>query len=159
MGYYLLLSGLQYQAKYYAQILLKTNPSKVACAKLKISKKSAVKDCKSVLSPSVKEFRWKGVMYDVLARTEAGDTIFFYCYADHQETKLIDNFLDYIGKSSPAKGDDSKFSLKNLVQLFYLNQQQLNAFLPVKEIAYSTYSSRSAKPGRLIFSPPPDCRV
>ena len=58
-----------------------------------------------------REFEYNGEMYDIVAREEKGDTSFFWCWWDHEETKLnkqLKELVSYQFGKNPGKQENQK---------------------------------------------------
>jgi hypothetical protein len=64
-----------------------------------------------------KEFEYKGEMYDIVESTESGDSVFYWCWWDYEETRLNRQLA---GQVSAAMGHDRAAKSR---------QDQLNKFL------------------------------
>lgn len=42
------------------------------------------------------EFEYRGQMYDIIHQETHGDTIWYYCYWDQAETKLLNDLAEYV---------------------------------------------------------------
>ena len=83
---------------------------------LKFTKMEAERDLRWEHS---KEFEYRGEMYDIVERTSKGDSIFYWCWWDHEETQLNLALSDLAEK---ALGKDSKRNQKRQQLLdFYKN--------------------------------------
>jgi len=60
-----------------------------------------------------KEFEYEGQMYDVVSSEIKGDTIFYHCWWDHEETKL-NKKLKILVANAFDKGEDNQQKQKNL---------------------------------------------
>ncbi|HSP87585.1 MAG TPA: hypothetical protein VLN45_05595, partial [Ignavibacteriaceae bacterium] len=54
-----------------------------------------------------KEFKYKGGMYDIVDRFETKDSIHFYCFLDHKEKQLEENFNKHFEKERDDKKSKS----------------------------------------------------
>ncbi|MCB0555712.1 MAG: hypothetical protein KDD02_19350 [Phaeodactylibacter sp.] len=64
------------------------------------------------------EFRYKGIMYDVVRKEIINDsTIIYYCISDRQETALFANLDELVRKGMHSRKDSNK-PLENLFNLF-----------------------------------------
>lgn len=107
-----------------------------------------------------KEFEYNGEMYDVVEKLEGKDSISYWCWWDHEETKLNKQLTELIEQTAA----ESPNHQKNKEQLFqYLNSLYFTA--PVdwisnqKEILKQIYSGYKNDYSSLSFppsSPPPD---
>jgi len=63
------------------------------------------------------EFRYNGVMYDVVRQEMRGDTTWYYCLADEKETRLFAN-LDEAVKRDMNQNPARQQKLERMLQLF-----------------------------------------
>lgn len=60
-----------------------------------------------------KEFRYHGEMYDIVKKeTCLGGTIKYFCFADEQETSLIDSFSKTVSNTMDPSGKANDFAKK-----------------------------------------------
>lgn len=106
-----------------------------------------------------REFEYKGEMYDVVQKEVHGDSVTYWCWWDHEETKLNRQLSALVNN---AFGDDPQQKQKNqrLVQFFkslYLSNADLISSLLPSDISKTLppyrnlYASVSSGPD----SPPP----
>lgn len=62
------------------------------------------------------EFRYRGQMYDVIRKEHHGNQIWYYCYWDKAETKLLNNLSHYVNNYLQQKPDQQK--TKTLISSF-----------------------------------------
>lgn len=65
-----------------------------------------------------KEFRHKGIMYDVVKYKQDSDSVFYYCINDQQETRLFSHLDDLINKQIDDDKSANGRMAKNLFKLF-----------------------------------------
>jgi len=102
-----------------------------------------------------REFEYNGQMYDVVEKQEQGDTTYYYCWWDHEETKLNLQLSELVanamGKNPLNKDKQERLTnfLKNLYCLEKADKplfaQTARKISPVN--IHSDYSS-------ILFSPP-----
>ena len=104
------------------------------------------------------EFEYEGQMYDVVKSEVVGDTIHYWCWHDHRETRINDHLAGLIQKTIPARqGQDRPArALKLLITPYCLARTQWNAEHAAQEIPLpghqpALYLSFSKDPP----SPPP----
>lgn len=56
------------------------------------------KESDQLLWEHSREFEYKGQMFDVIYKKQNGDTITYYCYADHKENKVKQKWNRLLGK-------------------------------------------------------------
>jgi len=70
-----------------------------------------------------KEFEYKGEMYDIVETKIVGDTIYYWCWLDNEETELnkkIDDIVFYVlGHDKQRK--ESQKRIENLYKSLYFN--------------------------------------
>ena len=73
------------------------------------------------------EFRYNGLMYDVIKREVNGDYITYYCYIDHKEMKLfkgLSHFIKGISNQQHSEKKDSKYSLKEFYKDYFTRKKE-----------------------------------
>lgn len=117
-------------------------------------------ECQSKLNwEHSKEFEYNDQMYDIIATHKEGDTTYFWCWPDNEETELnkqLNDLLAYTLGKDPERKDAQK-QLNDIFDLFYHfqnleNVHFFNRICPIK----SCYSFSS-----VIFAfspavPPPE---
>lgn len=101
----------------------------------------------------LKEFKFKNEMYDIVKSRIKGDSIYYWCWKDNEETK-IDNKLNEL--TSLALGDDppsrnSKKQFLHFYKLLFYTDKNLPSnvqFQPKQEHFFYSFNS-------VIFSPSP----
>ena len=77
-----------------------------------------------------KEFEFEGQMYDIVSKEVKGDSIFYRCWWDHEETKLNKSLKKLVANALDTDGDSHK-AQKNLHtylwSLFYTGPIEWNA--------------------------------
>ncbi len=70
-----------------------------------------------------KEFEYNGQMYDIVEKEIRSDTIYYWCWWDHEETKLnkkLDNLVAYaLGHDAQRK--ESRNKIENFYKSLYFN--------------------------------------
>tara|TARA_R110002096_G_scaffold238027_3_gene429333 strand:+ start:26373 stop:26906 length:534 start_codon:yes stop_codon:yes gene_type:complete len=107
-----------------------------------------------------KEFEFNGEMYDITSSEVIGDTTYYWCWWDHEETKLnkqLDNLLAYTLGNNP-KNQESKKRLHQFFKSLYFSEsteENSLAFQHEKQLCATTpnfYQSISKSPP----IPPPE---
>ena len=101
------------------------------------------------------EFKYKGEMYDIVEKEISGDTTYYWCWWDHEETRLnkqLASLLDNILGSDKQSHEKQRQLFTFLKSLYIMELPQWNCHPPVREkkqMAYhkAMYSS--------YFAPPP----
>ena len=107
-----------------------------------------------------KEFEYKGEMYDVVNKVITNDIIQYWCWWDHEETKLskqLTKLLVGVYQSDAATKEHQKQLIQFYTSLFFNELSDWNPYKcsPVSKIAvgykwnYSTFSIP-------ITAPPPE---
>ena len=106
-----------------------------------------------------KEFEYNDQMYDIVETQIKGDTTYYWCWQDNEETKLnkqLDELLAYALGNNPQNKDSQK-QLSDIFELFYHFEPGENAH------AFSQFSTKNSHYGFscIIFSfsppvPPPE---
>ena len=85
-----------------------------------------------------KEFKHNGTMYDVLKHETRGDSIFYYCFNDREETYLLDLLTKAEKDDLEKSSRPFKNSTQNLLNLFsrtaYTGPPSYNLYCPVAVI-------------------------
>lgn len=102
-----------------------------------------------------KEFRYHGIMYDIVRKSDTEKATYYYCIADFKETTLFASLDNFVKNSMAAKGKIINNFLQNFygVMLFCID----DLIAPCNEICiitllYNNYISPYLK----ILSPPPE---
>lgn len=69
-----------------------------------------------------KEFRYNGIMYDVVNKEDVGKKTIYYCIIDHKEMKLFKGLSRFIRGISDTQGtdqQDSKSPIKDFFKDFF----------------------------------------
>lgn len=68
-----------------------------------------------------KEFEFRDQMYDVIEREQHGDTIYFWCWRDHEETRLSRELKLLFAHASDhdAQNNEQRAHLTSFLKLFY----------------------------------------
>lgn len=102
-----------------------------------------------------KEFKFQEQMYDVVEAERRGDTTYYWCWWDHEETRLnkkLDQLLAAVLGSDPVNRDNQK-QLVQIYKSLYCEKQlewDLMSFQNDQEIP-KTYCFHF---GSLVFPPP-----
>ncbi len=88
-----------------------------------------------------KEFEYKGEMYDVVEKKIHGDSIFYWCWWDHEETKLNKKLKSLVADSlgqNPQRKDKQEKLADFFKKLFYEYQQSnFNTNLTLEQAKFS----------------------
>jgi hypothetical protein len=103
-----------------------------------------------------KEFKYNGGMYDIADRFETEDSIHFYCFYDHKENKLEENFNKHFEKDKEDKkhNSSSRILLSQLTDQYIISEYIFN--YQNSELIYSNYIDTGYSVNELdVPSPPP----
>jgi hypothetical protein len=83
-----------------------------------------------------KEFEYKGEMYDIIETYKVGDTAYYWCWWDHEETKLNKqlNHLVSLAMGSNPKNQDNQQRLMNFFKSLYFSASTINESIVFIEI-------------------------
>ncbi|MBK8505456.1 MAG: hypothetical protein IPL46_26610 [Saprospiraceae bacterium] len=102
------------------------------------------------------EFEYQGMMYDVMDRYTAGDSIYYHCWPDHEESLLKKNLyrslaLDF-GENPGRKSQESRiFSFfKSLI-----DSRPCETLIQLEDLADSTVLEESKEHYKNLFISPP----
>ncbi|SMD36928.1 hypothetical protein SAMN04488029_3148 [Reichenbachiella faecimaris] len=107
-----------------------------------------------------KEFEYQGQMYDVVHRKELGDSTVFWCWWDHEETKLNQQLLSITNRAfgnDPHKKETQTHLITFLKSLYAQEKMQWEACITLSTVDSCTafcqtfYSFLSSPP-----TPPPN---
>lgn len=122
---------------------------------LKFSKAQSLSELKWEHS---KEFEYNGEMYDVVKKKIIGDSISYWCWWDHKETKLnkqLDTLLAKALDNNPQRNEKQNQLVYFFKNLFYENhtyELQIAPKLDIRQFYYSEiFTSRYYSP----TAPPP----
>jgi hypothetical protein len=107
-----------------------------------------------------REFEYQKQMYDVVYQEIKGDSIFYWCWADHKESAL-NRELSTLFHQSMSQTDDTESKegiLLSLFKPFFLSKQPLhNGQQPYLTLCTTTffYSSTLVSIDQSVESPPP----
>lgn len=105
-----------------------------------------------------KEFRFEGEMYDIVHKTEHADSTIFYCWWDHEETKLykkLDQLLATALGANPTRQQQSKLALHFFKTLYFNDLSNNTWVLTSTANKYSLLSTNPVKVYSLPTTPPP----
>ncbi|GAB1403572.1 hypothetical protein MASR1M74_07500 [Lentimicrobium sp.] len=78
-----------------------------------------------------REFEFEGMMYDIGQSKTEGDTTFYWCYPDHEETQINKKLLallDFTTKSNPLNKERHK-RLSSFLKSLYFSKSDSEAML------------------------------
>ena len=106
-----------------------------------------------------REFAYNNQMYDIVETINKGDSVFYYCWWDHKETKLnkqLSKLLSYV-LGHDSKNQDNKKRVSQFFKTFFVNQLVNQEFklINFNQITFKkinlNYKSRYISPP---FAPP-----
>lgn len=101
-----------------------------------------------------KEFEYKGQMYDIVEKSIQGDTIYYWCWWDHEETKLnkqLDGLLAKVLGNNPQRQEKKSQLADFFKKLFHEKQETQTAIITTQTIKHFYYSEDFAS----LFHAPP----
>ncbi|MEZ4908292.1 MAG: hypothetical protein R2771_11780 [Saprospiraceae bacterium] len=105
------------------------------------------------------EFKYEGVMYDLISEEIRNDSVFYYCWADIDETKLNHSFNEFIDVvfGNNQQSVHYKYLVKLFKTSFFINSYNCELALDCEKNNrgfryYFLYKSPSGNP----LSPPPE---
>lgn len=151
-GSYLLIKGLQYRLKDAAH---KEINAGLTSDQLIIIKSD---QATSMIWTEDDEFQWNGLMFDIVYTEEHDGVIWYYCYQDEDETKLLAFWESYL--HSQPKDDNHLSFVSSLEWLFgnYLTTDPFIEFQRPYALADNFTSTLSCQPLRMTYlpdTPPP----
>ncbi len=106
-----------------------------------------------------KEFEYKGQMYDVVEKLIQGDTIYYWCWWDHEETKLnkqLDRLLANVLGDNPQRQEKKSQLADFFKKLFYESPKNQTVLITKQRIRHFAYTEDL--PSIYILPPvPPPC--
>jgi len=117
-GYYFVFSYNQYIIRGEMRGLIRAGTFEKSCSTLQIYDPRSNPDFEKI---NKNEFRYKGVLYDVISEQIAGHIVIYKCIIDIQEEKLISGFhrsQEYLGgQNNPARTRHTAAMLFHLITL------------------------------------------
>lgn len=102
-----------------------------------------------------KEFEYKDEMYDIVDMKVKGDTIYYWCWWDHKETKLnnqLDGLLAKVLGNNPHRQETENQLTDFFKKLFCENHADKLAVITIHKIKHINYSVEFPT----IYHSPPD---
>lgn len=122
-----------------------------------IIKLSKVSDYPSLKWHESEEFEYRGQMYDVIKKEDHGDAIWYYCYWDKAETKLLNDLSKYVTDYLQQHPKDQK--TRTLLSTYFDTSfllANLSLVLPAaKELLRTTFTNQDASSIFLDVDLPP----
>lgn len=112
-------------------------------------------EAKQIEWESEDEFRWKGEMYDVVAKTIQGDHLIIHCIPDNKETELVGQYLKASQRNSSENLPSS--SLVKLITSDFLQPEYSIPELPEASIDkdFKDFTTVIISFDSNILTPPP----
>lgn len=107
-----------------------------------------------------KEFEFDGQMYDVVETKIKGDTIYYWCWWDHEETRLNKQLNETVAKifgDNPQRKDSHKKLAEFYKKLFCNSYSFPLTLLRESESGYLVYTDNYSVISQLPIVPPPRC--
>ena len=123
-GYYFVFSFNQYTIRREIHNLIKSGHYEGSCISLRIANPETDPEFKWV---DIREFRYKGVLYDLCSEVTDGSVTIFKCFNDKEEDELIscfDHTQEYnFGEKSPSRVRHAAAMLHHMITLALLDSQ------------------------------------
>lgn len=104
-----------------------------------------------------KEFEYKGQMYDVVKSELHGDTTYYWCWWDHEETKLnkqLNELVAVVLGDSP-KNEESKTRLFKFLESLYFSEYSISEFFVASGVNSTHFYSQNFYQSILLSHPFP----
>ncbi len=101
-----------------------------------------------------KEFEYKGEMYDIVEKSIEGDTIYYWCWWDHEETNLnkqLDGLLANVLGNNPLRQEKKRQLADFFKKLFYESQENQSVISTTQKLKHIFYPEDFAS----IYHTPP----
>lgn len=118
-GSYLFISGLQHQLKKQAHDKISEGLTNEQLVVIKAN------EATSLIWTEDDEFQWQGIMFDIVYTEVHDGIIWYYCYQDENETKLLALWENYL-QSQPVEEDMGFISSMGWVFGSYINSNVLS---------------------------------
>ena len=111
-----------------------------------------------------KEFSYKEEMYDIVYKKETIDSVFYYCWWDHEETALNKKLsaLLYVALNQNASGKSTNDKLHVLLQVLFFQtttKPELNNWSHLSRFYFHTDLLTTVNPGISPPNPPPETLI
>jgi hypothetical protein len=107
-----------------------------------------------------KEFEYKGEMYDVVQKESEGDSVTYWCWWDHEETKLnkhLGELVSDVLDQSPERNKHKKQLLEFFKSLYFAEERPSQVMVELAALRhYPGYSISSYQLFPTSISPPPE---
>ena len=111
-----------------------------------------------------REFEFENKMYDLVRQSQVGDTLFYWCYEDQEETALNQQIKSLVNLSL-ANNQDYQNQQKNLLQWFellYYSPSSINntlAIILANEVHHNEYDIIYLSINLAPLLPPPQIQI
>jgi len=110
-----------------------------------------------------KEIKYGGKMYDIIKMENKNDGIYYYCYDDEKEDKIINWFSNFFNlkanKDNQSKSPAAEYALNNLLK-YFINSQKFHNDIPISYTAYTVKEiDLYLQPSIKIVTPPPQGKL
>ncbi len=156
LGYYLVFSYNQYVLRSEIRSLVKSHHFDRGCTILRIHDKMPEGDFQRL---NADEFRYRGVLYDIVSEDHEPGIIIFRCIADNQEDNLIagfsrsQEFVNSQGNSATAKHAAAMLFHVITLALVEVSPDQLTPFPSEVKFEIHLFPVFSI-PSKPVFPPP-----
>ncbi len=108
-----------------------------------------------------KEFSYKEEMYDIVYKKETTDSVFYYCWWDHEETALNKKLsaLLYVALNQNAAGKSTNDKLHLLLQVLFFqstSKPEFNNWSHLSRFYFQADLLTTLNPGISPPNPPPE---
>lgn len=106
-----------------------------------------------------KEFEFKGDMYDIVDSEVHGDSIIYWCWWDHKETKLNKQLTQLVSLSlkGNSQNQNQKWHIQYIIKTLYFNikSSPINSVVASSDKANTRYCFAIKQYQGSLLSPPP----
>lgn len=159
VGYDVVFRVTQYQIKKEVKRKLKAGVDKQKLHTIVVPKSWLSQDNKDFKTIHEREFEYKGVMYDVVTKTEKGDLVYFKCISDKEETKLFaqldEHIKNHVSAFPQTKNKNQKLYKKIAKDYFAPNIKQYQITFVFIQKAYSPFKVPLTNMFSEVTCPPP----
>jgi hypothetical protein len=110
MGYFVVFKTIQYSVKREIKRKIKNQLAASELCLIKVAGNDKTRQAEMQWMEE-REFRFQGMMYDVVRTCTQNDTVYFYCINDRQEEQLfarLDHLVKHQTESGPVSRHNSK---------------------------------------------------
>jgi len=103
------------------------------------------------------EIKYNGKMYDIVKQIVKGDSIYFYCILDEEETELFEDLDEDVEKEiASASNKDKLKTLKNFIKDYLLQLKEDSFCISPLTLSFSLRKIPLESAVLHLFSPPPE---